>query len=190
MPERATAREPYLAPIQSCDVFWFFCVCVGQGGQGRDVERFFGRFLFFFSSRRLSCFLFFAPLFSCLSPPACSISSSLSHIVVERAKLVVKLLPRSDDERPRPVVALVDDDDVARGDGPRAVDAAVFSLLLLLLLEGSVASRGRGAVVISNAVGSCDDRASLGAEVDVEDHGSLFALPRRRRRRRKRVSDG
>ena len=109
--------------------------------------------------------------------------------MVERAKLVVKLLPWSDDERPRPVVALVDDDDVARGDGPRAVDAAVFSLLLLLL-EGSVASRGRGAVVISNAVGSCDDRASLGAEVDVEDHGSLFALPRRRRRRRTSVSDG
>ena len=173
-------------------MFFGFFVCVLVKAVKVETSRgfLFAFFFFFFSSRRLSCFLFFAPLFSCLSPPACSISSSLSHIVVERAKLVVKLLPRSDDERPRPVVALVDDDDVARGDGPRAVDAAVFSLLLLLLLEGSVASRGRGAVVISNAVGSCDDRASLGAEVDVEDHGSLFALPRRRRRRRKRVSDG
>ena len=55
-----------------------------------------------------------------------SLFLSLSHIVMERPKLVVKFLARSDHERPRAVVALVDNDDVARGDGPRAVDAAVF----------------------------------------------------------------
>lgn len=107
-------------------------------------------------------------LFSlCLSLPLLPIFF-FSHIVMKRPELVVELVPGSDDERPRPVVALVDDDDVARGDGPRAVDAEVP----LLLAEGffsvaAASARGQGGVVA--VVGSCES-ASLCAQVDVEDH--------------------
>ena len=86
---------------------------------------------------------------------------------MEGPKLVVELVPGRHHQRPRAVVPLVDDNDVARGDGPRAVDAEV------LAVDGqgsSFASGCRRRVVV--AVGRRGRGPALGAEVDVEDHSN------------------
>lgn len=79
--------------------------------------------------------------------------NTTTHVVEECPELVVVLLPWRDDHGARAVVPLVDDHDIAGGNGTRAVDAAVGTLLLLLRFRSErgvpvpSARRGWGSVV-------------------------------------------
>jgi len=115
-----------------------------------------------------------------LQSPA--LSTHLTHVMEKCPKLVVVLFTGSHDDRSRSVVALVDDHDVAGGDGTRAVDATVGRLHHFRQLF--VPSRdGRGFVVKGRSSSRrSSDSAPLGAEVDVEDH-FLFVTREGRRER-------